>query len=66
MPDLDLIKQGEQDCPRGRRDQVNRAARLLVGGEGEALTRNARAGARLCWPSEVNKSSLRSRGMSHL
>jgi hypothetical protein len=56
MPDLDQIKQGEQECgigaggspraglanpagrPRGCRDHVNRAARLLLAGEGEALT----------------------------
>src|SRR5712671_4610983 len=59
MPDLDLIKQGEQGAwdrrgrfargrsgnpagrPRGCRDHVNRAARLLLAGEGEALTRKA-------------------------
>ena len=59
MPDLDLIKQGEQGVrdrrgqfagagsgnpagrPRGCRDDVNRAARLLLAGEGEALTRKA-------------------------
>jgi len=59
MPDLDLIKQGEQGVrdrrgqfaggrsgnpagrPRGCRDHVNRAARLLLAGEGEALTRKA-------------------------
>ena len=59
MPDLDLIKQEEQEVrdrrgrftrgrsgnpagrPRGCRDHVNRAARLLLAGEGEALTRKA-------------------------
>jgi uncharacterized protein DUF5681 len=59
MPDLDLIKQGEQGVrdgrgrfasgrsgspagrPRGWRAHVNRAARLLLAGEGEALTRKA-------------------------
>ena len=59
MPDLDLIKQGEQGVrggrgrflrgrsgnpagrPKGCRDHVNRAARLLLAGEGEALTRKA-------------------------
>jgi hypothetical protein len=59
MPDLDLIKQGEQGVrdrrgqfaggrsgnPAGRlrgcRDRVNRATRLLLAGEGEALTRKA-------------------------
>ena len=59
MPDLDQIKQGEQEArdrrgrfpkgrsgnpagrPRGCRDHVNRAARLLLAGEGEALTRKA-------------------------
>ena len=57
MPDLDLIKQEEQGVrdrrgrfarsgnpagrPRGCRDHVNRAARLLLAGEGEALTRKA-------------------------
>jgi hypothetical protein len=59
MPDLDLIKQDEQEArdrrgrfvkgrsgnpagrPRGCRDHVNRAARLLLAGEGEALTRKA-------------------------
>ena len=59
MPDLDLIKQGEQGArdrrgrfaggrsgnpagrSRGCRDHVNRAARLLLAGEGEALTRKA-------------------------
>jgi len=57
MPDLDQIKQGEQELgtragrfapgsvgqsrgPRGR-DHVNRAARLLLAGEGEPLTRKA-------------------------
>ena len=42
MPDLDLIKQGEQ--VRDRRVQFasgNRAARLLLAGESEALTRKA-------------------------
>jgi hypothetical protein len=57
MPDLDLIKQGEQGVrdrrgrfargrsgnpagrPRGCRGHINRAARLLLAGEGEALTR---------------------------
>jgi Family of unknown function (DUF5681) len=56
MPDLDQIKQGEQEArdrhgrfakgrsgnpagrPRGCRDHVNRAARLLLAGEGEGLT----------------------------
>jgi len=59
MPDLVLIKQGEQGMrdrrgrfargragnpagrPRGCRDHVNRAGRLLLAGEGEALTRKA-------------------------
>jgi hypothetical protein len=59
MPDLDQIKQGEQevrdrrgrfskgrsgnlaDRPRGCREHVNRGARLLLAGEGEALTRKA-------------------------
>ena len=59
MPDLDLIKQGEQGVrdrrgrfrqgrfgnpagrPRSCRDRVNRAARLLLAGEGQRLTRNA-------------------------
>ncbi len=59
MPDLDQIKQGEQEVrnrrgrfpkgrsghpggrPRGCRDHVNRAAPLLLAGEGEALTRKA-------------------------
>jgi hypothetical protein len=59
MPDLDLIKQGEQGVrnrrerfargrpgnpagrPPGCRNHVNRAARLLLAGEGEALTRKA-------------------------
>jgi hypothetical protein len=57
MPDLDQIKQGEQELgtsaggspgrpgnPAGRaagRDHVNRAARLLLAGEGEAMTRKA-------------------------
>jgi hypothetical protein len=57
MPDLDQIKQGEQElgtsaggsprgrpgnpAGRGRRDHVNRAAQLLLAGEGEPLTRNA-------------------------
>ncbi|HEX3342478.1 MAG TPA: hypothetical protein VHT68_25265 [Pseudolabrys sp.] len=58
MPDLDQIKQGEQEArdgrrrfakgrsgnslgrPRGCRDHVNRA-RLLLAGEGEALTRKS-------------------------
>ena len=54
MPDLDQIKQGAWDRggrfakgrsgnpagrPRGCRDHINRAARLLLAGEGEALTR---------------------------
>jgi hypothetical protein len=56
MPDLDQIKQVEQEArdgrrrfakgragnspgpPRGCRDRVNRAARLLLAGEREALT----------------------------
>ena len=54
MPDLNQIKQVEQKRgsaravrqgrpgnprrPRGRRRHVNRAARLLLAGEGEALT----------------------------
>jgi hypothetical protein len=59
MPDLDQIKQVEQEArdrggrsakgrsgnsagrPRGCRDHVNRAARLLLAGEGEALTRKS-------------------------
>jgi hypothetical protein len=58
MPDLDLIKQAEQEVrdrrgrfargrsgqyrrPHGCRDHVNRAARLLLAGDGEALTRKA-------------------------
>jgi hypothetical protein len=56
MPDLDLIKQEEQGArdrrgrfargrqsrgPRGCRDHVDRAARLLLAGEGQALTRKA-------------------------
>jgi len=57
MPDLDQIKQaelgagtgadgspgpvGQSRGPRGCRDHVNRAARLLLAGEGEALTRKA-------------------------
>jgi len=47
-PDLDLIKQGEQGVregpvgqsagrPRGCRDHINRAARLLLAGEGERI-----------------------------
>jgi hypothetical protein len=79
MPDLDLIKQGEQGVrdrrgrfargrsgnPAGRRvgcrDHVDRGARLLFAGEGEALTRKAvepalaRAPARVQrkWPLRV-------------
>jgi hypothetical protein len=59
MPDLDQIKQAEQEArdrrgrltkgrsgnpagrPRGCRDHVNLAARLLLAGEGEAPTRKA-------------------------
>jgi hypothetical protein len=59
MPDLDQIKQVEQEVwdgrrrfakgrsgnsagrPRGCRDHVNRAVRLLLSGEGEALTRKS-------------------------
>ena len=72
MPDLDLIKQAEQECgtgaggspggrsgnpagrPRGCHDHHNRAARLLLASEGEALTRKAvelalaGTGSRLC------------------
>jgi hypothetical protein len=32
---------GQSRGPRGRRDHVNRAARLLLAGEGEPLTRKA-------------------------
>jgi hypothetical protein len=59
MPDLDQIKQGQQERrdgrgrfarghsgnpagrPRGCQDYATRAARLLLEGEGEALTRKA-------------------------
>ena len=59
MPDLDQIKQEEQEArdgrgrfvrgrsgnptgrPRGCRDHAGRAARLLLDGEGEVLTRKA-------------------------
>jgi len=89
MPDLDLIKQGEQgvrdrrgrfvrvrSCnpagrPRGCRDHVNRAARLLLAGEGEALTRKAvelelagdrRAGNRSGWLTHRRRATDRDRG----
>jgi hypothetical protein len=59
MPDLDQIKQVEQEArdgcrrfakgrsgnpagrPRGCRDHVNRAARLVLAGEDEPLTRKS-------------------------
>jgi len=88
MPDLDLIKQAEQEVrdrrgrfargrsgqyrrPHGCRDHVNRAARLLLAGDGEALTRKpvemALAGdptaLRLCLERVVGP--YRERGRAH-
>jgi Family of unknown function (DUF5681) len=90
MPDLDQIKQGEQETrdragrfakgrsgnpagrPRGCRDHVNRAARLLLAGESEAPTRKAvelalagdPAALRLCLETH-RRAVSRTRGRIH-
>jgi hypothetical protein len=66
MPDLDLIKQGEQGA-RDRRGRFARADRgwFLLAGEGEALTRKAvklalagdPAALRLCLPPRARRRS---------
>jgi hypothetical protein len=85
MPDLDEIKQGEQELgtsaggcpglagqsggPRGCRDRVNRAARLLLAGEGEPLTRKAvelaLAGGIAAVPRTLRRAISRTRGRIH-